>query len=171
MEFTASYALATILDPRFKTLHFTSEDAKEEALVYLTTELEIMSDQVNEPEVRSTNDAKRADDGLWDYHNELCATQATESSDNSLSESQLYLKEKHIDRKQNPFLYWDMKKTTYPNLYKIAMHYLIAVATSVAAERMFSRTKLIITDLRSRLTSENANNLVFLSAAPDSLWF
>lgn len=73
-----------------------------------------------------------------------------------------YLAEKVIPVESNIFEYWTQKKNTWPDLYTIAMKYLIIPATSTPSERSFSSSGYTITDGRNRLTPSHAEQIVTL---------
>lgn len=68
-----------------------------------------------------------------------------------------------------PLKWWKQKEELYPTLSKLAFRFLAVQATSAASERLFSTAKLIMTDKRSRLTDDNAENHIFLSSN-GTLW-
>ena len=49
-------------------------------------------------------------------------------------EVQRYLSEPNIARTDDPLLYWERQKCTFPNLYKVALVYLCTPASSVPCE-------------------------------------
>ena len=73
-----------------------------------------------------------------------------------------YKKEDRIDFSASTVKWWIQKETVYPTLYKIACSYLIAQATSVASERVFSTAGNILAHSRNRLSNDNVDKLVFL---------
>lgn len=51
--------------------------------------------------------------------------------------------------------YWEVKKESFPNLYKLAMKYLCYLASSCPSERLFSDPGLFYTQLRTNTSTEN----------------
>lgn len=68
-----------------------------------------------------------------------------------------------VDEHEIPICYWAEQKDNFSLLYEIAIKYLCIPATSVPSERCFSASGEILSDRRSRLTSEHVNMLVFLN--------
>jgi len=66
-------------------------------------------------------------------------------------------------RISNPLETWEELKYEYRYFYKVAMKYLPLLATSIASERLFSRSGLIIDDHGSRLTSDHLSMRIFLA--------
>ena len=69
-----------------------------------------------------------------------------------------------LDMTENPFLWWKEHRVAMPYLAVLAAKYLSGPATSVDSERLFSDGGQIISNLRNRVTPENAETLMFLSA-------
>lgn len=84
-----------------------------------------------------------------------------------------------INLRTNPFQFWDVRKLIYPTLYEMAMRYvnqhyhelcdsnvtsryLTIAPTSVEVERVFSVAGQTDTFLRSRLSTEHLDTLIFL---------
>lgn len=53
---------------------------------------------------------------------------------------------------------------TFPLLYKLGIKYTSLIGTRIPSDRVFSLAGLIKTDLRSNLTGEHLNRLVFLDS-------
>jgi len=58
----------------------------------------------------------------------------------------------------------------YPALSKVAVKYLVPVATSVPSERLFSKAGLTLNKQRNCLTSKHLNQLLFLQSLDVTLW-
>lgn len=63
----------------------------------------------------------------------------------------------------DPLIWWKTQAPCYPQLAKLAQRYLCVPGTSVSSERIFSTAGDIITTQRSMLTSEHADQLLFLN--------
>lgn len=69
---------------------------------------------------------------------------------------------KSIDINLNIMSYWEDKKFTHPYLYKLANVINSVPAIQVSVERCFSALKLILTDLRSNISADSLQKLLFL---------
>lgn len=65
-------------------------------------------------------------------------------------------------RDSDPLAWWKANSSRYPKLNKLAREYLGPPPSSVASERLFSTAGDIVTDARSRLLPERAEQLIFL---------
>ena len=66
---------------------------------------------------------------------------------------------------------WDFYypyRTTFPELWKLVQLLLIIPANTAACERGFSKLKIVKTDRRNRLSSEQLNNLITISLSKPS---
>lgn len=73
-----------------------------------------------------------------------------------------YLNIPHQDLKCNIYTFWDQHKSVLYPLGHIAEKYSIIPATSVPAERIFSKACQILSARRNRLLPENVDILIFL---------
>jgi hypothetical protein len=60
----------------------------------------------------------------------------------------------------NRHAFWPAKQTTYPHLFAAARILLLGPSNSMFCERMNSVARLVLTHLRSRLTSENKEHAI-----------
>lgn len=88
----------------------------------------------------------------------------TPSSPNSKAakEVQQYQDSPPLPLSDEPLVWWKSEASKYPHLAKLAQRYLCVPGTSVPSERIFSTACHIISAQRSALTSEHADQLVFL---------
>ena len=73
-----------------------------------------------------------------------------------------YLSEPRLGVKKDPYHYWNEKKEKYPTLSRLVRRYHSAPAGSIESERLFSKAKLIVTDLRKQISSDNLSMQLFL---------
>lgn len=74
-----------------------------------------------------------------------------------------FMEEKVITRSEDPLLWWKSNEAVLPLLSKVAKKNLGIVATSVPAERLFSKAGETISQRRNRLKPKNVNMLLFLN--------
>ena len=58
--------------------------------------------------------------------------------------------------------YWTKNKNQFPNIHAIARKVLVIPASNTEVERLFSCSKMIMTDKRTRLDPDRLNKLIFL---------
>lgn len=67
----------------------------------------------------------------------------------------------------DPLSWWAGRQGLFPQLAAVAKKYLCVPATSVASERVFSASSMVLTKFRSSLTDEHVDELVFLMKNKD----
>lgn len=171
-------AVATLMDPRFKNIHFQDALACSRAIqsvkdLLLVTETQKQSDT----EYSSQNDATEKNSGdIWSDHyklvNEKNYVLAEQQSDTNMpSELSYYLKSPLAELKQNPLVLWNhVLGSTYPMLEKVAIKYLSSTATSTASERLFSKAGQILYQQRNRLKGKLLSKLLFLQSIDKKFW-
>ena len=94
---------------------------------------------------------------------------AVQSSTNPLEhEIRVYLAEPLLLQDFSPDTWWGSNLSRFPHLARFARQYLSAPATTVPSEATFSTAGDIISNRRSRLSSENAQMLIFLKENADT---
>ncbi len=78
-------------------------------------------------------------------------------------ELQTYKTMEETSATENPLSWWKMHESSLPILSTFAKYYLCIPASSLASERVFSTSGLICSPLRSRLSNDSIDTLVFLS--------
>ncbi|XP_025996385.1 zinc finger BED domain-containing protein 4 [Solenopsis invicta] len=167
---------STILDPRFKQLHFNQPLACSRAINRIAKWMKEL-DQTNVsnnvvPKTKIEVSDKTND--LWSFHDDLVKVRTTNVSqqheDEMPTDLKHYLDQPMIDRKENPIRYWLKLTSVYPTLSIIARKYLAIVGTSVPSERLFSRAGNILTDSRNRLSPNYLKKLLFLNSLSIKDW-
>eukprot|EP00102_Acyrthosiphon_pisum_P018397 XP_008190138.1 PREDICTED: zinc finger BED domain-containing protein 4-like [Acyrthosiphon pisum] len=163
-------AICTILDPRFKRVHFQSPLSAANAIGLIDAEIKKATRTYR---LENTSVSEVSTEGnkisLWGEHDAMVNTENVQYNDDEVNcEKRLYLQQPIIDRKQSPIEFW--LKSPFSILTKIALKYLTVVATSVPSERLFSKAGNIITDNRSRLNHRRLEKLVFLSSLECKFW-
>lgn len=178
LEKNLHLAKATILDPRFKRIHFRSPLAVSTAITELSKEIRSEHRRRGQlsPEPRPTTTTLNSENSslsLWSGHEKITAALASSNSTTSGMPSELkqYLDQPIIPRKENPEKFWFDCRHFTPVLSEIALKYLIASASSVSSERVASAVNLTVPNNRSRLTAEHINQRVFLLSVSDKYWF
>lgn len=180
LEKNLHLAKATILDPRFKRIHFNSPLAVSTAITELSKEIRSehrRRGQLSpEPRPTKTLNSENSSPSLWSGHEKITAALASSNSQSSStsngmpSELKQYLDQPIIPRKENPEKFWFDCRHFGPVLSEIALKYLIASASSVSSERVASAVNLTVPNNRSRLAAEHINQRVFLLSISDKYW-
>ncbi|EFN71507.1 Zinc finger BED domain-containing protein 1, partial [Camponotus floridanus] len=152
-------SMATILDPRFKKVHFKDVLAVYPAISRINAKLKDFKSKTPEHLLESQTEKLES---IWDFHDTLELKQKSISNASKNLELEQYLQLERIPRKDDIFMYWKSVETTFPSLSKLALRHLSVIGTSVPCERLFSKAGLIKRDNRNRLTSRHLNMLVFL---------
>ena len=83
------------------------------------------------------------------------------------AELQAYLSKPACEKSVDPLKWWSVSAATYPTLSLVAHRILSVPATSVPCERLFSTAGVIVNDLRSGLSPQSVNTLIFLNKNSD----
>ncbi|XP_050296176.1 E3 SUMO-protein ligase ZBED1 isoform X1 [Anthonomus grandis grandis] len=166
-------AVSTILDPRFKKLHFNSPVVCSKTISFINQSIKNLREQNTQEkenilqEDQTPSTSKSSD--LWSYHKELAAKHCHENTSDSMNQAfKLYLVNKTIPISDDPIKYWSKEPSS--NLKELALKYLSIVGTSVPSERLFSKAGNIISLNRNRLSSEKLQQLLFLSSVKYEDW-
>uniref|UniRef100_UPI0035902B98 E3 SUMO-protein ligase ZBED1-like n=1 Tax=Myxine glutinosa TaxID=7769 RepID=UPI0035902B98 len=160
-------AAATLLDPRLKKIPFVDDEQASTQQARLVSEMK--SNATAEASGGSTSSAagttEEEDDDVWSWFSkkakasESHRTQFTEAT----VETDSYMKVKLIGMKENPLAWWKEHAAGYPLLAKQAKKYLCAPATSVPAERLYSKAGELISEKRNRLKDKHVNMYLFVN--------
>lgn len=174
IETNEIHALSTILDPRFKKIHFQSALAASTALDKIN---KILKKTISKTSHTSHVVAAKLDNresNIWEFHDQLVSSKSNQHLNDMGSglclELRQYLNQPVISRYEDPLKHWATLKLAYPSLSNIAIHYLAIPATSVPSERLFSKSGAIKTESRSRLTGKRLQTLLFLSSFEVEEW-
>lgn len=173
IERVTPLAIATILDPRFKKMHFTDSLACSMAVSKIK---EMMKSKVQNESVESDSSdlSDKAEEkfSLWEDHHKLVQKSwKTVKSDDSISdEVSIYLRSPVGRLNENPLEIWNDLKIQLPKLHTIAYKYLTMVGTSVPSERLFSKAAQIVNQQRNRLKGKRLNKLLFLQSLSKEHW-
>lgn len=165
-------AIATILDPRFKNLHFSDPVACSSAMAELRklSKPDITSSE-SEGEVTTSLENEESYD-FWAHHKMLAHGQKKKKSSSFANdELSLYLSNPVSPLKSNPLELWEDMKTVFPMLYKQSRISFTMVATSVPSERLFSKAGGVMTKTRNRLTGSRLEKILLLADLPEDQWF
>ncbi|XP_078025234.1 E3 SUMO-protein ligase ZBED1-like [Epinephelus lanceolatus] len=168
-ELVAKPALiACVLDPRHKHLRFFSPREKEAAKAKLleicaTMETGGASGEDAEKAVSAAQAGIRCRPGsammllLGDDYS------TPKQGDDPKAAVDTYMRDNLPSLDTNPLDWWKIQQTCFPRLATLARRYLCVPGTSVPSERVFSAAGLTVNRLRTRLTPEHVDMLLFLN--------
>ncbi|KAJ4925399.1 hypothetical protein JOQ06_018131, partial [Pogonophryne albipinna] len=168
------YAIATLLDPRYKDRYFP-DALKPQLPVLLLGILATRSDSSPEQqEKRSEASGSEPPEKLpragtlQAMYEELLDGDVehgagSNNSSQYASQMNLYLSEPLLPRSGQPLAFWQDNKSHFPALAEAARAYLSSPCTSVDSERLFSTAANVVDEKRNRLTSKNAEILIFIN--------
>ena len=163
-------AVATLVDPRFKRIHFTDVNANASAIrtaseMVLQNQRQQAGDSASQRMPQSEADAENT---LWSYHDNLLATVPVASAQADVLndvpvELQQFLSQPPCDRKDDPFKIWKTVKDVYPNIFPIA-HKLSTPGSAIPCERLWSKAGRLADEDRNRLDPKKIGKLCFLQS-------
>jgi len=174
-------SLSTLLDPRFKKIHFNSPIACSQAItiineMYKESFIAKEIEQESQPSTSFIGKEKEnvINKSLWTYHEELaskskCSEKETMESSGFCLEIKCYINSSVISFKDDPIEYWQLQSNQF--LKQIALKHLSIVGTSVPSERLFSKAGLIMIETRNHLLGKRLSKLLFLSSLELDEWY
>lgn len=161
-----SLVLSALLDPRFRSLKFLSDEDQAEAKISIlqlcTT---VVADRSEAPVVVADEpSAKRriCSSKLASLMEDDEVEVADSASSLAEEELQRYLTGKASPIDMDPLVWWTGLAEEFPTLAVLARHYLCLPATSVPSERVFSCAGTTMNKLRATLCPGNVDALIFL---------
>ncbi|XP_074037291.1 E3 SUMO-protein ligase ZBED1-like [Leptinotarsa decemlineata] len=171
--------MSTFLDPRFKILGFSNDQVcdrvKKSVISHVTHVINVRESQ-KENTVVSGNDSPtlKADQpnktdqkfSIWKTFEKKKSTFSPVGTAHSkaIIEVQRYVDEPPIPREEDPLEWWRKNAYNFPNLSELVKEKCVTVATSVPCERLFSKSGLMLSDRRNRLSCDKVKKLLFLNS-------
>ena len=168
LNFFKRYIIATYLDPSYKKFSICADNQieyleKAKQLILETNPLDLNLSNIFEEEIEipANQQGRKKNEKAQNFDLRDPVGETTEKDYNLELELRLYSLEstQHID----PIEYWSKNKKTYPILSYLANKYLIIPASSSPSERLFSIAGWQVSKLRSNLSPENVEAIIFLS--------
>ncbi|XP_057598206.1 zinc finger BED domain-containing protein 4 [Hippopotamus amphibius kiboko] len=161
------YALATLLDPRYKASLFSEEEA-EQYKQDLIRELETLDSTSGPAPVSNGCDpGSPARDGageesLWSLMAKMKKTEPRGRAKVPEDMVLAYLEEEVLEHGCDPLAYWNLKRAAWPGLSALAVRFLGCPPSIIPSERLFSTPTENGSFGQSRLMMEHFEKLIFL---------
>ncbi|XP_046753163.1 E3 SUMO-protein ligase ZBED1-like [Diprion similis] len=172
IESVSLLAISTILDPRFKRLHFSNRIACAHAVDKITKKLNDMTNfELSQPSTSANKESDSSAGNFWSERQRLIDlenSRQVDRLDEMPDEFRIYLNQTVLGINESPIKYWIQAKGTA--LSSLANQYLPVIATSVPSERLFSEAGNIMCEARNRLTGEHLQHLLFLKSLSADKW-
>lgn len=170
----ATFMKATLLDPRFKNLLF--QDTELASQVEKSIELELTAllaqeGHLDEEEEETDVSAEKEENSFWsllDAKVREAKLNKTTAEGKAHEILQKYLSMGVVPRTHDPLNFWYTRRTTFPQLYRLALKYLcipafcaptdrICTAESPGSHRMDLKRRLLPADLRHEIIFLHGN--------------
>ena len=173
-------AIASALDPRFKSLAFLDEMAREDVFLEVKllasghsgeAEEEQLEPPAKRPGIPETTDCAsppslKKQSSLLSRLTKQSQQQQQQphSQVNNISrQMSLYREADGCDIDANPLDWWKAHDKQFPSLAKVARRILLIPASSAESERNFSTTGILTEKRRARLGPENVRSMLFVN--------
>lgn len=150
--------LACVLDPRFKSLHFLSDESEKlELYSLLEEEAKKWHGRPRGNSSSFSSSSSSSSSSSW-----LNPWSSKDESESLASELARWRLEPRISARENPLVWWRKNSSRFPTLAFLAKRYLCIPASSAPSERVFSKVGIVLGKRRGRLAVERTEQLVFL---------
>lgn len=105
-------------------------------------------------------------DDIWSHHRVQASRNVPTGDDEEGLPTELrqFLNQPVIPLKLDPLQYLENYKAAFPRVYQVARNYLYAPATSVPAERLFSKSGNVMSIKRNRLSPKHLHEIIMLNS-------
>lgn len=181
VEINPLFAIATILDPRFKRTPFLNEDNFKSAKEKIIEEMQLSFPE--EPEGKQTealssyppnepaSKKSKNSSSFWSHYNTAFSDKTTSSNQEETKsceeELNTYLSEKLVDPKLGDHVGNVWHASSHHRLKILSKKYLSVPPSTVYSERLFSTAGNICDSKRNRLDPNKVKMLVFLKTNLD----
>lgn len=171
-------AVSTLLDPRFKNIHFQDAVACSRA-IRIIKDLMLIQETDKSEQIDVTKEtyskADKDEFNLWNEHYKIVEEKQTLPHQSEVgdmpSEFSFYLKSPLSDLKQEPLEIWSHGiGSSFPKMKPVAIKYLSCIATSTPSERLFSKAGITLTQQRNRLKGQLLSKLLFMQSVDKKFW-
>lgn len=111
-----------------------------------------------------TNEECQDDENAIDFNKLYSAPSSSSASQQSNKELEQFLSQPRAMNNEDGLQWWKRHELQFPILAKMARDFLSISATSVPAERLFSKASIVIRKHRNRLNNESARWLLCINS-------
>jgi hypothetical protein len=147
--------IATLLDPRCKSLNFANESQKNQTKALFR---EIYNEKRQELSTIQQQQSLSPDNTINSLLQDIFANRRRRERQDEIDE---YMMIEEIDVSTCPFKWWASQESRFPILSQLAKKYLAIPATSAASERLFSDAGNVMTVKRTNLSPTTFEHLIF----------
>jgi hypothetical protein len=170
MESNRLLVLSTFLDPRFKTVFFSSANTRETAINWLREEAamdEPAPPDLAEPETDTPSNATRPKSLFQNEYEALLNENGASitkgvNQKNLEQEIDVFLSDSLQKRDCDPLKWWAINYIRFSRLSKFVRKYLCAPPSSVPSERLFSEAGDLYDEKRNRLNPDKAEMILVI---------
>ncbi|CAH2278223.1 zinc finger BED domain-containing 4 [Pelobates cultripes] len=168
------YIFATLLDPRYKASLFAEEEA-EEYKQGLIRELELLNSTSDDMPVlngclKSSPPKTNVEENIWSL---MANLKKSKTIKEKLPEDIVfaYLEEEVLEHNCDPLTYWNLKKSSWPALSKLAVRFLGCPPSIIPPERLFNTSNENSHFNQTRSMMEHFEQLIFLKVNLPLIYF
>ncbi|CAB4493022.1 unnamed protein product [Rhizophagus irregularis] len=149
------WMIATLLDPRCKSLNFANESQKNQTKALFR---EIYNEKRQELNTIQQQQSLSPDNTINSLLQDIFTNRHRRERQDEIDE---YMMIEEIDVSTCPFKWWASQESQFPILSQLAKKYLAILATSAASERLFSDAGNVMTVKRTNLSPTTFEHLIF----------
>ena len=165
------FKFAAVLDPRWKMAWCTEDESVELKHIILEkarSESDDVRPSIEETTTASEEPPPKKVSKLFEFMQARAGASTLQSeNDPVLHQLEEYLSSANLDEKEKPLTFWKEKELDFPQLAKLAGHYLQTPASSGPVERLFSIGGKIFRPERCRLSDVMFEKLMFIRCNTD----
>lgn len=160
------YCAVLILDPHHKVETFErtlwGNEMKQRSIEKFNELFKKYTEGINDSPQSSLADPKPSSSSTIDF--DFLYEKTETSVKCPMQELKLYAQTRRCDPSESILNWWKRNEATFPTLARMARDYLAIQATSVPAERLFSKASLTVRKHRNRLNHASARSILCLNS-------
>lgn len=164
-------SMSTILDPRFKKIHFANRIRASNAVQRIDSVLKQLGKTLEKKNPPEESPKVKTSHNFWSAHDQWVEKSSFPvDSDECESNLSQYSRQPLQGRPEEALELWRTLKISFPLMYDVAIRYLGLLCSSVPSERLFSDACNRKNKKTNRLTGDHLGQLVCLGSCPPEDW-